>query len=640
MARAAPPGRARHRTTILGLTLALGGSLVACDAGPDGSPEQVAAELAAGLESGDLGGVSLVDSTPADAAAQLERAHTGLGEAPLSVEVLDVGEPDEAQRAQARLRLTWDLPGEGADLDQEVALRMQVAEDQWVASWEHALLGVPRGQELRLEETPPVRADVVDRDGEPLATGRPVWRIGIDKTAVEPEAFRSAARDLAQAADLDAEPYAERVWTAGEQAFVELITYRQSDPDGQDLAAATEGIPGAVAIEDELVLGPTRTFAQPLLGTVGPVTQELLEQHPDRYAEGDEVGRSGLQAAFDESLRGEPGLRVAAVDADTGRVTDTLLERDPVAGDPLRLTLSTSMQRAAETALGEVGPASALVAIDHTTGDVLALANGPGSEGRSTALASQYPPGSTFKLASALGLLRDGSTPQTTVTCTESLVVDGYEFTNVPGYPVSALGEIPLTTAMANSCNTALIAERDRVPMEALAQAAADLGIGGVWDMPVTAFSGSVPVEAASETEHAASLIGQGRVLASPTAMAVVAATVAQGSPVVPRVVDGQEVPEPDGALSPEESEALRTMMRAVVTEGGGSMLADNPGPPVLAKTGTAEVGTDDPPRTPVWMVAVQGDLAVAVFVEEGERGSTTAGPIMDAFLTEVVEDG
>lgn len=79
--------------------------------------------------------------------------------------------------------------------------------------------------------------------------------------------------------------------------------------------------------------------------------------------------------------------------------------------------------------------------------------------------------------------------------------------------------------------------------------------------------------------------------------------------------------------------------MRSVVTEGGASMLADNPGPEVYAKSGTAEFGSEDPPRTHVWMIAIQGDLAVAVFVEEGDFGSTTAGPIMDAFLTAAAQE-
>jgi len=73
--------------------------------------------------------------------------------------------------------------------------------------------------------------------------------------------------------------------------------------------------------------------------------------------------------------------------------------------------------------------------------------------------------------------------------------------------------------------------------------------------------------------------------------------------------------------------------MRGVVTRGSASFLADLPGAPVLAKTGTAEFGTGTPPRTHAWMVAVHGDLAVAVFIDVGESGSSTAGPILERFL-------
>ncbi|WP_289018276.1 penicillin-binding transpeptidase domain-containing protein [uncultured Ornithinimicrobium sp.] len=624
------------RRPALGPALAasLVGALVltACEPAVEGSPQEVADALASALETGEFDAVPMVDGAPADAQARREEAYAALAEVPLDVQVLDVSDTEDV--AEARLQLTWDLPGEGKDLAREVPVRMQVVEDQWVASWDPALVGVPDGQVLALEETGQPRADILDRDGEELATARPVWHVGIDKTRVEAEEVDESARRLAEAAGTDPEGYASSVAAAGPEAFVRLITYRQSDEEGERLVAATEDIPGAVALDATQVLGPTRTFAQPLLGTVGEVTAELVDSDPERYAIGDVVGLSGLQAAFDEQLRGEPGLVVSAVAPDTGEGSE-LLDREGVEPEPLQVTLDLDLQELAEDVLADVGPASALVALQPSTGDVLALANGPGSEGASTALAGQYPPGSTFKLASALVLLRAGLTPESTVRCEPTLTVDGYEFTNVPGYPESALGDIPLVTAIANSCNTALIGERDRVPMEELARAARDLGIGAVWEMPVTAFSGSVPDEAGSQTEHAASLIGQGSVLASPAAMAAVAASVAEGRPVVPRVVTGQEVPEPEGSLSTEEAEGLRTMMRAVVTEGSASMLADNPGEPVLAKTGTAEFGAQDPPETHVWMVAVQGDLAVAIFVEEGEFGSTTVGPLMDAFLTE-----
>lgn len=90
---------------------------------------------------------------------------------------------------------------------------------------------------------------------------------------------------------------------------------------------------------------------------------------------------------------------------------------------------------------------------------------------------------------------------------------------------------------------------------------------------------------------------------------------------------------QPAAPLTPAEAEALRAMLRGVVTEGSGRGLADVPGAPVLAKTGTAEFGTGADPQTHAWMIAAQGDLAVAVFVEVGESGSRTAGPLLEAFL-------
>jgi cell division protein FtsI/penicillin-binding protein 2 len=132
-------------------------------------------------------------------------------------------------------------------------------------------------------------------------------------------------------------------------------------------------------------------------------------------------------------------------------------------------------------------------------------------------------------------------------------------------------------------------------------------------------------------------MIGQGKVLASPMAMAAVAASVAGGETVVPQLLPDQQPAETGSAapLTADEAAQLRELMRAVVAEGSADFLADVPGQPVLAKTGTAEFGTEQPLQTHAWMIGAQGDLAVAVFVEVGESGSQTAGPILEAFLRE-----
>ena len=234
---------------------------------------------------------------------------------------------------------------------------------------------------------------------------------------------------------------------------------------------------------------------------------------------------------------------------------------------------------------------------------------------------------------SSLALLRAGLTPDSRVPCTREVVVDGRAFENYDDYPSGALGDIPLRSAVANSCNTAMISQADRLPRDGLADAAASLGMGVDHDLGFPAYFGSVP-SAASGTVAGANMIGQGTVLASPMAMATVIASVQSGETVLPRLVTDHEVEQADvPALSREEAAGVKGMLRAVVTSGSGTLLADVPGPPVVAKTGTAEFERDGRILTHAWMIAAQGDLAVAVFVEEGDSGSGTAGPILEAFL-------
>jgi len=111
----------------------------------------------------------------------------------------------------------------------------------------------------------------------------------------------------------------------------------------------------------------------------------------------------------------------------------------------------------------------------------------------------------------------------------------------------------------------------------------------------------------------------------------------AAGRTVVPQLVRSVESTVPDEAtpLGAKEAAALQGMLRAVVTSGSGRGLLDVPGPPAIAKTGTAEFEKGGKTLTHAWMVAAQGDLAVAVYVDEGDSGSGTAGPILEQFLRE-----
>lgn len=653
------PSRAIFRGVLarVGVVVAVASGLAACS-GHQVDPRPTGEALAAGLSKLDLAGVAVSGATPAQAQAQLDAITAGLGGLKPVATVREVT-PEDGGTATVTLAYRWPLGGDGAAWSYTSTARLTLVEDAWQVEWSPAIVEphLAAGETLIRRTVRAKRGEILGAGGAVIVTDRPVLRTGIDKTRLtDANQAADSARALARLLDIDADAYAARVRAAGAKAFVEGLVLRQEQAvPAQQLAA----IPGAVAIPGTLPLAPSREFARPLLGRVGEATAEQIAKGGTIVA-GDLVGASGLQQQYDTLLRGADGVTILATPAsDTAPGGGTtaggtaagetaeqaaprvLFHRDPAPGKPLTTTIDPTMQERAEKVLAPVGPASALVAIRPTTGAVLAAASGPGGNGYSTATLGRYAPGSTFKVASSLALLRAGLTADSPVPCTETLTVDGKLFKNYNGYPASRLGELSLRTAFANSCNTAMIAGRDRVPQAALHEAAASLGLGQPPAGDARMFLGSVPAEAGS-TEHAASMIGQGKVEASPLGMAVVAASVARGATVAPRLVTSgssgtSAEPTPTaGAAKPltqAEATALRSLMRAVVVEGNARFLADVAGPPVAAKTGTAEYGTEQPPRTHAWIIAVRGDLAVAVFVADAASGSHSAGPLLQEFL-------
>ncbi len=600
------------------------------DSGPD--PEPVAEALADGLAARDLADVAVSGDGAEAATEELVAVLEGMGEVAPSVAVAEVSEADGT--ATATLGWTWPVSEQEWSYTSEATLTL--VDDAWQVEWEPAVVqpDLRTGGTLTLSGVTAERGEVLGAGGQPLVADRAVTRFGIDRTAVPAARAGQSARALARLLDLDVAAFVSRVEEAGDSAFVEAVVLRREDVP-VPVGAGYQRIKGALAIQDTLPLAPTRDFAAPILGTVGEPTGEMIEENPERYAVGQQVGLSGLQLRYDEQLVGTPGVVVSRVSSD-GKEKE-LFSEDAQPGLPLELTLDARLQETAERLLADVGPASAVVAIKPSTGAILAAANGPGTDGYNMATYGQFAPGSTFKSVSSLALLRAGLTPDSSTPCTPTVTVDGRAFENYDDYPSSGIGDIPFRTALANSCNTAFIAERERLERDGLADAAASLGMGVDHDLGFPSYFGQVP-PAKSETEAAADMIGQGKVLASPMTMATVIASVQSGRTVLPSLVRSVEVEQEDvPALEPGEASTLRTMLRGVVTSGSGASLADVPGPPVIAKTGTAEyVGDVGGIRLHAWMIAAQGDLAVAVFVQDGQSGSTTAGPILEAFLRAV----
>ena len=230
-------------------------------------------------------------------------------------------------------------------------------------------------------------------------------------------------------------------------------------------------------------------------------------------------------------------------------------------------------------------------------------------------------------MVSTAALLDGGLSPGETVDCPPTIDVGGKLFRNFEG---GAAGSVPFSVDFAESCNTAFVSLADRLAPDDLKRWGKELGLGRDYELAVPAFSGSVP-PGRDEVEQAASMIGQGRILASPLAMAGVVASVADGRWHQPRLL--ADDPEKAGEPLPQPLvETLRDLMREVVVSGTGTALADVPGEPI-GKSGTAEYGSGDPPPTHAWFIAERDGIAVAVLVEDRPSGGEFAAPIAARFF-------
>jgi cell division protein FtsI/penicillin-binding protein 2 len=604
-----------------------------------GHPKKVPAEQQAaqayldalGAADGATAGQHTTDAAAATAA--IGRSLTGLGDGvhgSLKVTGLTDRQPTSAT---ADYDASWQLPGVATPWTYTGALPMVKQADSWRVSWDVSDIHpqLVDGSHLTLRRTQPARAALTDRTGTPLFAPTPVVTVGINPAGVRDLAGLAGQLAAVPALQTSASEITSAVKAAGKDQFVPIITLRK--PAYEQIKPQIFNLPGTQFQSDTRLLPPTSNFAKPLLGSVGPATAELIAASKGQLEAGDTVGLSGLQQALDAQLRGTPGVEVyAAADAGGARGAKLGTVSAPVPGKPVRLTLDSAVQEAADATLGTVSRPAAIVALQPSTGRILAVANSADAPG-DIALTGQYPAGSTFKIATyAAALQADPAlAADTGVDCPPTVTVDGRVFENEHKF---SHGRIPLTAAFGYSCNTTAIDLATKLPPGALASAAGTLGLGGDWTLPVPAFSGSVPATAAG-TEQAAEAIGQGKVLVSPLLMASMAAAAASGRPVPPSLVDGRQS-SPGPALDARVTSTLNALMRATVAMPGATgykLLHDLPGE-IRGKTGTAEFGTDTPPKSHSWFAGTRGDLAIAVFVYGGEDSTTGAVPLARQFFT------
>jgi hypothetical protein len=343
---------------------------------------------------------------------------------------------------------------------------------------------------------------------------------------------------------------------------------------------------------------------------------------------------AGLKTAAPAGNPADAGSAVVITNDAGGKDSKPLFTvKDPKPTGQLKLTLDADLQAAAENAVADQARNSpthsaSLVAIEPSTGGVLAFANAP-TNGLNRAFGGGTAPGSTMKIITAAALLEAGDTPDTAVACPPTTQATGLTVQNDKGEQDPGAN---LRKDFTISCNTAFINEGTaKLKPGTLTTIAKDVfGLGLVWKTGTSSFDTDIPA-ATDKATAATEYFGQGKVRTNSLAMASVSATVQSGTFKQPILVPGMDQVQAARPLAPQALAALRSMMFDVTHASDGTA-AGIPGMPADAygKTGTAETAAQKPNS---WFTGYRGNLAVAAEVEQGGYGADAAGPAVVQLL-------
>jgi cell division protein FtsI/penicillin-binding protein 2 len=509
-------------------------------------------------------------------------------------------------------------------------LKLTLVQGHWLVSWSPATIApqLKAGDHLVLSVTWPARAAILGAGGAPLVTTGQVVTIGVEGARIkDASAVRAAlvAAGATEAEASDAIAAAKLHPTYFEPVFtVSQARYNQLEP-------TIYPIPGTVFQSGSARSAITPGLAAGVVGTVGPITAQELSQLGAPYAATSVVGQTGLEQADERQLAGRPGATVTVVNG-SGTNVATVAKLPSHRGTPVTTTIDPATQHAAEAALAGEQKTAALVAVNASTGGLLAAVS-VNSGGLDYAIDGGFPPGSTFKVITSTALITHGLTPASAASCPSTATVDGEVFHNAEGEaPVSNMLQ-----AFTESCNTAFIQlATGHLTAPDFPATATMFGLGRSLHLGLISFDGSVP-QPSDEADLAATAIGQGRVLMSPLSMAMVAAAADSGTVRSPQLVVGASgtAAAPTSQLPSDVVSDLHQMMASVVASG----TAAGQGLPAgtYAKTGTAQYGSTSPLKTDAWLMGFKGNVAFAcLVVDAGGNGGPTCGPIVARFLDDL----
>ncbi len=469
---------------------------------------------------------------------------------------------------------------------------------------------------------PPRRGWILDRNGSPLASNRADFRVDIIPERLDdPEQTITTLGNLLGMTPVEVQDLRDKVAKAAPFQPVQVA-------DGLDydtFAAVSVRLPdlrGVVPQRGFSRYYPTGPAVGHLIGYVGAASREEYEAEPSPLllTPGFKLGKDGLEKEFEQTLRGRPGARRSEVTA-TGRIVRDLETREDVQGQAIQLTIDGPLQDYAARRIGlESG---SVVVVDCLTGDLLCMASMPSfdpnsfSDGigrveyqmlsenervplRNKVLKGLYPPGSTVKPMVAMAFLEAGLDPSETTMCGGGLRVGNRVFHcwNRRGH-----GAVDMAKGIYQSCDVYFYHFAQRLGMDVIAPMARRCGMGQEFPLPVSSqFFGTVPDPAWKLRKYGQpwqpfdtvnATIGQGYMLANPLQLAVMAARLATGNKVMPRLLLDENRPRFESMnFHGDHVQVIQNAMRDVVNGPGTAGRARLPIENVLmaGKTGTAQV--------------------------------------------------
>ncbi|MEM6888501.1 MAG: penicillin-binding protein 2 [Pseudomonadota bacterium] len=548
---------------------------------------------------------------------------------------------------------------------------------------------------------PPSRGEVFDRNGMRLAQNAPSYRIIIVRE--DAGDVDKALAKLARIIDLKEEDIENTKEELRRSAPFLPVTVA-SDVSWDDISRVSVNAPALPGVTPEV--GLSRVYPQGsdfahVLGYVGPVSDYDLEKIQDpepvlripRF----QIGKVGVETKLEDVLRGKAGAKRVEVNA-AGRVMRELERQEGTAGSDIQLSVDARLQGYVKARLS--GESASAVILDCETGDMLACASAPtfdpnlfvrgisskdyssltGNKYRplaSKTVQGVYPPGSTFKMITAMAGLEAGIIgPDDTAYCPGHLTVSGRRF---HCWKRGGHGWVDLQTSLKRSCDVYYYDLAVKVGIDKISEMARRFGLGVRHDVPMSAVSeGLMPTREWKQINHGQpwrvgdtvnASIGQGFLLASPMQLAVMSARIATGRSVSPRLIksiDGVEQPTRGGEKMDLNENNLRKMRRAMFavvndrrgTAYGSRVIEEKYR--MAGKTGTSQVRNITAAERRAGVIRNEDlpwerrdhalfvnfapydspKVAVAVVVEHGGGGSKAAAPIARDITLQALHGG